>query len=114
MVILSKLLIGCKEKRPQMQTKLEDYEPFRPIVGAMVKLRLKSIAQKKNRRIICRGKAGQLRELNQQSIENGLNIMKAKQTKSKKIKRYRKELERLKSDQKNYTGSYWNSVIVLE
>jgi hypothetical protein len=97
-----------------MQTKLEDYEIFRPIVSTMVKLSLKSVAQKKNRRIICRGKVGQLRELNQQSIENWLKIMKAQQAKSKKLKHYRKELERLKLDQKNYTGSYWNNVIVLE
>jgi hypothetical protein len=74
-----------------MQTKLDDYEQFRPIVGAMVKLRLKLVAQKKNRRIIGPGKVCQIRKVDQQSIENGLKIMKARQNQSKKIKRHRKD-----------------------
>lgn len=101
-----------------MQKKLEDFKSFKPVIESMIQpkpqvkkqLRIIPINKKARRRPTVKITTNQ----KQQTIEIGFTIMKKRLINSKKRKRYAREISKLKSDQSNYTGTYWKATIVIE
>jgi hypothetical protein len=107
-----------------MQRKLEDYQLFKPVIESMIqpgtsKSKKRSFTFNFPKRVRANKikfnlKLPATREVGQQTIQVGFSIMKRRISNSKKQKRYSKELNRLKTDQSNYNGGYWQTIIVIE